>query len=108
MFQQLVTGKGETGCIKRGWEKASDSLESVYGMGVRGLATLILKGTQGKKLMVRCISWGREEVSLEGPGVKEVSRARAAGCKESRPGLHAKESVGQTHNGAMAKGPRRR
>lgn len=41
-----------------------------WGSGV--WPTLILKGTQGKKLMFRCISWGREEVSLEGLGVKEL------------------------------------
>lgn len=76
-----------------------------WGSGV--WPTLILKGTQGKKLMFRCISWGREEMSLEGLGVKEVSGARAAGWEESRPGLHAKEFVGQTHSGATAKGPRR-
>lgn len=52
--------------------------------------------------MGRCISQGREEVSLAGLAVKGVSGTKLE--METRPGLYAKDLGGQIHGWAVTKG----
>lgn len=101
MFQKLVTWRGETGCVKRGWGEASDS----RGRGVQ--LTLILKGTQKEEACGQVHQPGKRGGGLQGRGVRGRLELELQAGDRDQARTPFQGAWGQIRAGAMAKGLRR-